>query len=205
MTLHEKLSLKLTVAALDSGQHLYQFIVGPPQSGRTTQAEAYAAALIAHGLSGQTRSRKDFETVSFDSPGDVNAVTKLMDDAAGGVLIVDRFRQRRDNDEGQKLLHNLLVRAIDQRTTTVVFISTPAEMAEVLRSAPEISDRLRTTINMQKTFTPDEIAAYHHDRQQGDSTRRRIAEWREAKDRDLRPRKKITAPQTARFQKPGGA
>ncbi len=205
MTLHEKLTETLDRAALDSGQKLHQFIVGPPQSGRTTQAEAYAAVLIARGLARQTRSRKDFETVSFDDPGDINAVTKLMGDATGGVLIVDRFRKRHDIDDGQKLLHNRLVRAIDQRTATVVFISTPADMAEALRNMPEIAQRLRTTVNTPKTYTPEETAAYHYDLQADERSRQRIAEWQEAKDRDLRPREKITAPQTARFQKPGGA
>lgn len=203
--LHEKLAQALDRAAAETETKLHQFIVGPAGSGRTTQAEAYAAELIARGFANQTRSRKDFETVSFDNPGDVSAVTKLMGDAAGGVLIVDNFKPRHDMEDGQKLLHNRLVRAIDQQTTTVVFISTPSDLAEALRNMPEISARLRTTVNTPKTFTPDEVAVYHHDLREGDRNRQRIAEWQEARDHDLRPKEKIAAPQTARFTKPGGA
>lgn len=200
--LHEKLTEMLDRAAA-TGTKLHQFIVGPAGSGRTTQAHNYAAELIARGFASQTRSRKDFETVSFDNPGDVNAVTKLMGDAHGGVLIVENFRSRHDRDDGQKLLHNRLVRAIDQQTVTVVFISTPAELAEALRNMPEISQRLRTTINTPKTFTPDEIAAYHYDLRADERARQRIAEWQAAKDHELRPKDKIAAPHTARFTKPG--
>ncbi len=202
--LHEKLTQTLDKAAAETETKLHQFIVGPAGSGRTTQAEAYAAEMVARGFANQTRSRKDFETVSFDNPGDVNAVTKLMGDATGGVLIVEDFRTRHDRDDGQKLLHNRLVRAIDQQTTTVVFISTPADLAEALRNMPEISARLRTTINMPKAFTPEEIAAYHFDRKEGDRNRQRITEWKEARDEDLRPKERIAAPHTARFVKPGG-
>ncbi|MDF3023674.1 MAG: hypothetical protein K0R10_1035 [Alphaproteobacteria bacterium] len=202
--LHEKLTEMLDRAATDNATKLHQFIVGPAGSGRTTQAAAYAAELIARGFANQTRSRKDFATVSFDNPGDVSAVTKLMGEAAGGVLIVDHFKPRHDIEDGQKLLHNRLVRAIDQQTTTVVFISTPADLAEALRNMPEISQRLRTTINMPKTFSPDEIAAYHHDLKEGDRIRQRIAEWKAARDEDLRPKERHAAPQTARFVKPAG-
>lgn len=203
--LHEKLIEMLDRAAADTGTKMHQFIVGPAGSGRTTQAQAYAQEMIARGFANQTRSRKDFDTVDFDNPGDVTAVTKLMGDATGGVLIVENFRKRHDRDDGQKLLHNRLVRAIDQQTVTVVFISTPAELAEALRNMPEISQRLRTTVTTPKTFTPEEIAAYHYDLKEGDRNRQRIAEWREARDEDLRPKDKIAAPQTARFVKPRGA
>ncbi len=199
--LHEKLTEMLDKAAANTGTKMHQFIVGPAGSGRTTQAQGYAAEMIARGFANQTRSRKDFETVSFDNPGDVNAVTKLMGDATGGVLIVENFRPRHDGDDGQRLLHNRLVRAIDQRTTTIVFISTPADLAEALRNMPEISQRLRTTINTPKTFTPEEIAAYHDDLKEGDRIRQRSAEWKEARDEDLRPRAELTAPKTARFRK----
>lgn len=205
LALHEKLTEMLDRAAADTGTKMHQFITGPAGSGRTTQAQNYAAEMIARGFANQTRSRKDFETVDFDNPGDVTAVTKLMGDAAGGVLIVENFQPRHDREDGQKLLHNRLVRAIDQRTVTVVFISTPAVLAEALRNMPEISQRMRTSINMQKTFTPDEIAAYHYDLQTDERARQRLAEWREAKDHDLRPKDKITAPKTARFRKPQGA
>lgn len=205
LRLNEKLTETLDKAATETETKMHQFIVGPAGSGRTTQAQAYAAEMIARGFANQTRSRKDFETVSFDDPGDVNAVTKLMGDATGGVLIVENFRTRHDGDDGQILLHNRLVRAIDQQTVTVVFISTPPELAEALRNMPEISQRLRTTVNTPKAFTPEEIAAYHYDLKEGDRNRQRRAEWKEARDEDLRPRDKIIAPHTARFVKPGGA
>ncbi len=205
LALHEKLTETLDRAAADTGTKMHQFIVGPAGSGRTTQAQDYAAEMIARGFANQTRSRKDFEIVPFDNPGDVSAVTKLMGDATGGVLIVENFRARHDSNDAQKLLHNRLVRAMDQQTTTVVFISTPSDLAEALRNMPEISARLRTTVNTPKTFTPEEIAAYHHDQKEGDRNRQRIAEWKEARDEDLRPKDKIAAPHTARFVKPGGA
>lgn len=205
MALHEKLTETLDRAARDTGTKMHQFISGPAGSGRTTQAQAYAAEMIARGFASQTRSRKDFQTVDFSNPGDVTAVTKLMGIATGGVLIVENFKPRHDRDDGQKLLHNRLVRAIDQRTVTVVFISTPSDLAEATRNMPEIAQRMRTAISMPKTFTPEEIAAYHYDLHADERARQRIAEWQEARDHDLRPKDKIAAPHTARFTKPGTA
>lgn len=206
MLLHEKLTETLDKAAADSATPLHQFIVGPAGSGRTTQAQDYAAEIVTRGFGNQTMDRKNFATISFAGLTDTPLVVSTLLDAVGGVLIVEDLKATGGTlSSAQKVLHDRVIGAMDKRLTTIVFTSGPRDLAAALREMPELGKRLRTTINLSHTFTPDEIAAYKADKSAGELRRRRIAEWKTARDEDLRPKERHAAPQTARFTKPGAA
>lgn len=204
--LHEKLAETLDKAATDSTTPLYQFIVGPQGSGRTTQARDYAAEIVARGFGNKTMDRNDFATISFTNLTDTPLVVSTLADALGGVLIVEGLAGTGGApSSAQKVLHDRVIGAIDKRLTTIVFTSSPRDLADALRDMPELGKRLRTTINLTQTFTPGEIEAYKTDKAAGEMRRRRIAEWKTARDEDLHPKERHAAPQTARFTKPGAA
>ncbi|HYD18922.1 MAG TPA: ATP-binding protein [Patescibacteria group bacterium] len=203
--LDEKLQNTLNAAGANTATPLHQFIVGPPQSGRTTQAEAYAQALVARGWAGNAQNGAAFYTLSFRDVNSPSDVAEAFAAAMGGVLVIDHLAGTIGAaTAAQQALRARMIEAFDLKQLTLVFISTPRDLADAMREMPELSQRLRTTVNMPHTLSPAEIAQYHADTAASDLRRRRIAEWKIAKDQDLRPQDRIAAPHTARFTRPGG-
>lgn len=196
-------------AAVDQAQAgdlrgLHLMILGPSPSGKSTQAHAYAEALVEKGLAGSMREF-DFSRAKY-----VGIAGQMFNEAKGGVLLIDELEKSAPELRREILFH--VLRAISDGDTLVI-ITGAASLENDVASDPGLQRRMNKPIILDKQFTRAEMDAFNADRRsQRDIAKAerkkqedralRVAEWKAAKNEDLRPQTPIAAPKTARFRKP---
>ena len=196
-------------AAVDKAQAgdlrgLHQALLGPGPSGKTTQAHEYAAALAVKGVGGQVH---DLEISQLKFVGDIG---RQFTAAKGGTLVIDELQNTSETQRREVMAH--IVRAISDNDTLVIMTGA-LSLENDIDMDPGLKRRMNPPIIFDRIFTRAEMDGYREaqrvqrmareQEQQEQALRaQRVAEWKAAKNEDLRPAKPITAPKTARFRKP---
>lgn len=196
-------------AAVDKAQAgdlhgLHQIILGPAMSGKTTQAHGYVTALANKGGIGKML-RRDASDIKF-----VGDVTRIFKDAKGGALVFDELERVDATTRREILAH--MVRAISENDTLII-VTGAISLENDMEMEAGLKRRMNTPIMLDRSFTQDEMRAHNAAEAaqrdaRDDAARReqaraqRVAEWKAAKNEDLRPHKSHAAPKTARFRKP---
>ncbi|HYD18921.1 MAG TPA: hypothetical protein VEF76_10625 [Patescibacteria group bacterium] len=199
MTLLPELQESVDRATRGSFKGLHQVIAGPSPSGKTTQARAYIEALRQKGSSGNTAiftNAVDWRNTAWMD------IENAFKNAKGGVLVIDELEKA--EPAFQRIVTTRATQAIEDGDTLLIFTGAP-EILDVIRGYPGLHRRLNAPIVLTRQFTEDDMEEFSIQRQQIENQRRtaalRQAEWKEAKDEDLRPHKKMAAPKTARFRR----
>lgn len=133
--------------------HLHYIISGPPASGKTTQAEAFARGLKRDDV--VTGEIVQIFSGSITSEQQAKDVIRR---AKNGVLIVDEARAA-GGDKGQQALMEQIMRSIDGDICVVLMIGSSQEVNRLLASNQPLRDRVRI-IEMKKSFTREEREKY---------------------------------------------
>lgn len=201
MTLLAELQAAANSAAPGDFTGLHQMILGPSPSGKTTQAREYLAALAQKGfdIKGAT-----FAIARHWRDENWQTVADTFERAKGRILIVEELEKA--DASIQKMAAAKLAKMMADNDT-LVMVTGAAGLAD-LYGATALRERMNAPVTLPRRFTPEEQAAYNAFMQlppEERAQRQRKAEWKEARDADLRPVKIIAAPATARFRKPEGA
>lgn len=179
---------------------LHHVILGPSPSGKTTQVREYIEALRAKNVLTKTSM---FASAAHWRDSDWQSVADAFEHAKGSILVIDEL-EKADMRIQQMVAHKM-VKAISDNDTLIV-VTGATSLQNLSDLDPGLASRMNPPIILTHQFTTDDIEQYKIDKTdaiQGRSPKDiRIAEWRAAKDADLRPRRRITAPKTARFRKP---
>lgn len=201
MTLIPELQAAVDKAQAGDLQGLHQMILGPSPSGKTTQANAYAEALMTKGVTGSLRML-DINQIKF-----VGNLGQVFNEAKGGVLLIDELEKTEATQRREILSH--VVRAVSDGDTLII-ITGAVSLENDLAMEPALQRRMGPPVILDKKFTRAEMEAFkaaHNARRDAEHEMQevraqRMAEWKTATAEDLRPRKAYTAPKTARFRKP---
>lgn len=188
--------LQHTAMGLGANLHrLAQIIVGPPASGKTTEAHAYAEALAAAKIV----DKKPAVVAYAGNHQRRDEWIELFKSAEKGVLIIDEiYRLPHDS-----LVNDLLLNALDESKCVVILTGEADKMKKYFdEGRPELRARLPAFIETEKAFTREEMASYHQKRDEERRIREREAarlaelarsadEWRQMSE-DVTLRKKIT-------------
>lgn len=193
--------LQDAVDAAQSGNisGLHQTVIGPPGSGKVFYAGKYAKALQEKGIAAGWQQIDAGVLQLF-------AGQRLSDKfrGAGGIVVID------DLDKAEKTMRDALVAeiiaTIDRRDTVVILTGAPS-LENFISRDTALAARLPVAINVEQ-ISSEQIARAEAVRkahaQREKERAQRIADWKTAKDEDLRPKTPIAAPRTARFRKPEG-
>jgi hypothetical protein len=137
-------------------RRLAQVIIGPPQSGKTTEANKYAAALAKSGLVADT------EPLRADGgiPRQRDEWVKLFASAENGTLIIDDIYKA---DPGSVLiLGDLMLQSFDAPKLVLVLTGDEEPMKKFLDECrPELRTRMPRPITAEGPFTAEQMAAHH--------------------------------------------
>lgn len=178
---------------------LHQMLLGPSPSGKTTQVREYIEALREKNVLTKTSM---FASAAHWRDSDWQSVADAFEHAKGSILVLDEL-EKADARIQQMVAHKMVKAMSDNDTLIVVTGAVSLENLKDLDAG--LASRMNPPIILTHKFTTDEIEQYKidktsviHGKTQMDP---RIAEWRAAKDADLRPRRRFAAPNTARFSK----
>lgn len=205
MALLPELQEKVDNAGAGGMQGLHGMILGPSPSGKTTQAREYITALQGKGLNiGPVRfvNAADWQSWSdFQSFGDA------LKEAKGGAIVIDELEKADD-----RMLRSTIAQIMLATTNndTLVIITGQPSLSSMFQLDTALEKRIGKPVVLTHQLTRDEREEYEVQKRAADNarrqnvlaTQRRVAEWRDARDEDLRPQGKFTAPKTARFRKP---
>lgn len=202
MTLLPALQTAADNAVAGDFKGLHQMILGPSPSGKTTQAREYLAALAQKGFNTKPAT---FAIARHWRDENWQTVADTFERAKGRILIVEELEKA---DAGiQKMVAAKLAKMMADNDTLVMVTGAP-ELSALFDSHTSLQKHMNPPVTLSRRFTAEEQAEYNAVMQlpaEERKTRQRKAEWREARDADLRPVKPITAPKTASFRKPEGA
>ncbi len=203
MTLHPELQTAVDNAKQGDLRGLHQAILGPERSGKTTQAHDYATALAAKtGISKMLQ--RDVRDLKF-----VGSAAQMFADAKGGALILDEL-EKADATLRREIL-SYAVRAISDNDTLII-ITGAISLENDIAMDEGLKRRMNEPIMLDRSFTQAEMTAYNAAEAAKHAARdeehrkvamraERLAEWKAAKNEDLRPHQSHAAPKTARFRK----
>lgn len=201
--------LQEIVDAAQSGKTmpLHQTLIAEPGAGRVFHAGKYAKALVAKGIVGDWK-QIDADAVQLPTGQKVSDLFKNTDDRAVIIDHLDRAPKSLRDD-----LVKEIVKAIDGGNT-VIILTGERPLENFVNRDTELVSRLGVSIDIpeitaqQKADEEAEVQRINHVqavRAAHEKERiQRIADWKDAKDEDLRPKSRISAPKTARFAKPEG-
>lgn len=182
-----------------SPRGLSQLIVGPNQSGKSTEARDYAKALAAAGLV----AKKDPVIVLDQGMRSRNDWIELFKSAEGGVLIIDDIPRQVKGPEAN-VVTDLMLHALDESKCAVVLIGNDDEMMDFLDGCrPELRARLPAAIETNRPLTEEEIKERlerplkREAARQAEAIARSSRTWRELADdvtlkASIRPMKAVT-------------
>jgi hypothetical protein len=177
-----------------------QIIVGPPRSGKTTEAKAYAAALKRAKLVADT------PTVVIEAhPYSPTQIAELFKSAEGGVVIIDEiFRQP---EESQRRLEDYMLMALDEGKCVVILTGDKEPMDKYLKAArPELVARMPEPVETERSFSQQETQAYHlrldEERRAREEVERQAAELARSKEEWRQMAEDVTLKKPASRMKP---
>ncbi len=205
MSLLPELQEKVDNAGADGMQGLHRMILGPSPSGKTTQARNYITALQDKGVNiGPVRfvNAADWQNWSdFQSFGDT------LKEAKGGAIVIDELEKADD-----RMLRSTVAQIMLATTNndTLVIVTGQPSLSSLFKIDTQLEKRLGKPILLMHKLNHDDMEEFRAQKSAADNARRaavlatqqRVAEWRDARDEDLRPRTTFAAPKTARFRKP---
>lgn len=202
MTLLPELQAAADTATPGDLKGLHHMILGPSPSGKTTQARGYLAALAEKGFDIKAAT---FALARHWRDENWQTVADTFERAKGRILIVEELEKA--DASIQKMVAAKLAKMMADNDTLVMVTGAP-ELTALLDNNTSLQQRMNPPITLTHRFTADEQAEYNAFMQLPATERatlQRKAEWKEARDADLRPVKPIAAPKTAHFRKPEGA
>ncbi len=182
-------------------------ITGPAASGKTTEARAYAKALVAAGLA------PPGEILSIDPGSDILRFPPMPGFAgfdehplkAGktSIIIIDEAdKQLGQNDAASKFL----IKQLSEPDFIIIMTAYTNDFVKQL--SPELQARMPENIRTEKSFTPEEIQVHREAQrekrkrlQQEWKSAQNTAAWRKLKTFNVSSGKDIGAPAKARFVK----
>jgi len=192
-----KTSLDHFSAAPDSYYtSLWQVIVGPPHSGKTYAAQAYADNLAEAGLTHVPARFMSSGIMERDIP-------KAFADAKGGTLIID------DPDHlgkpAAQTLYEEMIKAFDAQSCVIVLTGYRSSVDPFLENMPDmLKARWKPEAHeTERSFTREEAEAFDAaDRVRRDAAAARAVEiekWRTLAEIDVSTPKTVTPMRTVRF------
>lgn len=201
MTLLPELKTAAENAVPGDFKGLHHMLLGPSPSGKTTQAREYLAALAQKGFDIKPAT---FAIARHWRDENWQTVADTFERAKGHILIVEELEKA--DASIQRMVAAKLAKMMADNDT-LVMVTGAAELAGLF-SSTALQQRMNPPVILPRGFTPEEQAEYNAFMQlpiEERVQRQRKAEWKEARDADLRPVKVIAAPKTARFRKPEGS
>lgn len=205
MSLLPELQEKVDNAGADGMQGLHHMILGPSPSGKTTQAREYVTALQDKGM--QIGPMTFVNAADWKSWSDFQQLGDALKKAKGGALVIDELEKA--SDQMLRSTVSQIMLATTNNDTLVIVTGQPS-LTSLFQLDTELEKRLGKPVVLTHKLTRDEMEEYTAQQSAKDNARReevlatqqRVAEWRDARDEDLRPRTTFAAPKTARFRKP---
>lgn len=184
---------------------LHKIILGPPQSGKSTEARGYARELLAEGFIKNPPIEIDVSQAYSDQQ-----IQQFFNAAEGGMIIIKNPQAT----TRQETLVARLERAIEKDESIVVLLGPEDGVHSFLKVNPDLSRRLNldtppaVILTTEKTYTPEEQALFAAGQddawKQSEKDRRSrkiLAEWQEMKDFDVTVGREVVAPGKAAFAK----
>jgi len=193
-------------SSLDATAQLHQLVLGPPQSGRTTEAMEYAATLVTQRHASHT------QTLDLATAPDDTAFKKALADSRGGSLVIDNAHLLARNFNGYDPII-LLKNAYDERRTVFILVGEQHAMETALKEEAGLKRRFSGAVYTERTFKQHEMDAYNaaraeearraglsaEERDAEDRKAASVEEWRQRKDVDVAVNSNVKPLKTLRF------
>lgn len=169
---------------------LHQILIGPPRSGKTTQANAYVDALVAEGIIDKD-ARLFIEAHHLTDSSYVRLLEEKLQKLDRAVIVVDEIDKRRGAPD--TLLEKLLTSFIEDKKGVVIMTGYEQTTHQYLQENTSLKMRMPAPLLLEPEPTPEEKAA-----RKKESI---IAEWRAIKTLTVHVEKPLKHPGKACFTK----
>jgi hypothetical protein len=182
---------------------LSQLIIGPPRSGKTTEANLYADALAR----AQLVDGKEPVCIYGGEVAHSEHWKEIFKSAEGGVLIIDNIFDYRGDEGERSLLHSLIALSYDEPKHVLVLTGDAEPMEQFVEDCPpELQARMWRPIATERTFDEAEIGAYHlkqeEERRAREKAEREAAELARSKEEWRQMSEDVTLKKPAAPMKP---